>query len=118
LTPAERSVIERLLSADFRDVQFFRRQVEAITVTSVCPCGCGTLSFAVDPETADAAPSAAWRNGPDILVEGDSESWLMLFQEDGWLTELEHVAGYGPNPEDLDASTITPDVQVEEDWFR
>jgi hypothetical protein len=106
------------LSVDFRDVEFFRSQVKAITVTGVCACGCGTLSFAVDPTKADAAPSAGWRDGPDIIVEGDSQSWLMLFQEDGWLTELEHVAGYGPNPEELDASTITPDVQVEDNWFR
>jgi hypothetical protein len=118
LSPRERSVIERLLSVDFRDVESFRRQVDAITVTGMCGCGCGSLTFAVDPKKADAAPSPAWRDGPAVIAEGDAQSWLMLFQDGGWLTELEHVAGYGPNPEDLDASRITPDAQVEDDWFR
>ena len=52
-----------------------------------------------------------------MIVEGDSRSWLMLFQSDGWLTELEHVAGYGPNPQQLEAASIEPDLPVEDDWF-
>jgi hypothetical protein len=42
--------------------------------------------------------------------EGDASSWLMLMQEDGWLNELEHVSGYGPRPNELDASKITPEA--------
>ena len=110
-------MIERLLSVDFPDAEYFRRQIDAITVTSTCSCGCGTIQFAVDPTKAQPAPSPAWQDGPDVLVEGDGRSWLMLFQNEGWLTELEHVAGYGPRPEELDANTITPDLQVEDDWF-
>lgn len=115
LTPQERAVIERLLSVDFRDVEFFRAQVPAIRVTSMCRCGCGTLYFTIDPETKQA-PSQEWRNGPHVLVEGDSRSWLMLFQNEGWLTKLEHVPN-GPNPQDLDSASIQPDLQVEDDWF-
>jgi hypothetical protein len=113
LSAGERAVIERLLSPEFRDVDYFRRQVPAIVVTHECPCGCGTIDFTVDRDKAPRAPS--WDGGPDILVEGDAQSWLMLFQDDGWLTELEHVAGYGPNPEDLDPATIEPDPQVVDD---
>jgi hypothetical protein len=52
-----------------------------------------------------------------VIVEGDRRSWLMLFQCDGWLSELEHVDGCGPRPQDLDATSIEPDVQVADDWF-
>lgn len=117
LKDAERAIIERLLSVDFPEVEYFRAQVSALTVTDVCDCGCGSLRFSVDAEKAARAPSPAW-NGPDVIVEGDSQSWLMLFQSDGWLTELEHVADHGPNPADLDAASIEPDLQVDESWFE
>lgn len=110
-------MIERLLSVEFRDVDYFRRQIPAITVTAMCDCGCGTMEFEVDKTKAQRAPSRAWRDGTDILVEGDSQSWLMLFQDDGWLSELEHVAAHGPRPQDLDPAAIEPDLQVESDWF-
>ncbi len=108
-------MIERLLSVDFPDVAFFRAQVPAITVVGVCDCGCGSLQFRVDASKASRAPSPVWREGPDVLVEGDSRSWLMLFQDDGWLSELEHVDGYGPRPQDLDPASIQPDPQVGDD---
>jgi hypothetical protein len=114
LTPQERAVIERLLSVDFPDVEFFRAQVPAIRVREMCRCGCGTLYFKIDPD-AERAPSQGWHEGPDILVEGLGPSWLMLSQDDGWLTKLEHVPN-GPNPEDLDAASILAEVW-EYDWF-
>ena len=98
-------------------MEFFRAHVPAITVTAMCSCGCGSLQFEVDPVKAAPAPSKAWQDGPDVIVEGDSKSWLMLFQDEGWLTELEHVADHGPRPQDMDAATIHPDLQVEDDWF-
>ena len=109
-------MIERLLSVGFREVERFRAQVPAITVTHECTCGCGTISFKVDPVLAERAPSAVWDDGPEILVEGDAQSWLMLFQRDGWLSELEHVPGHGPRPEELDAASIVPAVRVEDDF--
>lgn len=117
LTDVGRAIVERLLSPDFRDVEYFRAQVPALTVTDVCGCGCGSLTFEVDADRAIRAPSQFWREGSQVLVEGDRKSWLMLFQHDGRLSELEHVAGHGPNPNDLDASKIKPDVQIEESWF-
>jgi hypothetical protein len=61
-------VIERLVSVDFRDVEFLRAQVPAIRVRRMCSCGCGTLYFAVDPE-AKRAPSETWRDNSHVLVE-------------------------------------------------
>lgn len=109
LTGRERAVIERLLSVEFPEVEYFQAQIPALTVTDVCDCGCGTLRFSGDAEKASRAPSPAWNGSGEPIVEGDSQSWMMLFQADDWLTELEHVAGYGPNPEELDASGIEPD---------
>jgi hypothetical protein len=115
LTPNERAVIERLLSVDFPEVEFFRKQIDAITVKSTCGCGCGTIRLSVDTGRAQRAPSEWW-DGPFILVEGDSQSWLMLFQNDGWLSELEHVPG-GPRPDELDPASIAPDPQVSTEEF-
>ena len=113
LTTAERAVIERLLSVEFREVEHFRAQVPAIEVTHECTCGCGTITFKVD---AARAPSVLWDDGPEILVEGDAQSWLMLFQRDGWLSELEHVPGHGLPPEQLDAASIVPELKAESDF--
>jgi hypothetical protein len=114
LSDHERAIIERLLSLDFPDVEYFRRQVPAITVTGRCPCGCGTIQFAIDPE-APGAPSERWQDTMGPLVEGDEHNWLMLFQLDGVLTELEHVSG--GRDRDLsvvDAERIEPQLVLEE----
>jgi hypothetical protein len=107
-------VIERLLSVEFRDVEFFRAQVPHITVTHECTCGCGTVDFEVDRERAARAPSPVW-DASGLLVRGAAPSWLMLFQHGGWLTDLEHVAGHGPRPDEADPASIVPDLQVADD---
>ena len=85
----------------------------------MCDCGCGTIGFAVDPGKAEPAPSPRWRDGPDIIAEGNTSAWLMLFQQDGWLLELEHVPGYPPGAlEDLAPDTIAVSSEVEDDWFE
>lgn len=117
LKPGERAVIARLLSVDFPEVQYFRAQLAVATVSGECACGCGTIQLAIDQEAAPPAPSRAWE-GPDVIVEGDRRSWLMLCVADGYLTELEHVPAHGPPPVELDAASIEPDVQVADDWFR
>jgi len=76
LTAQERAVIERLLSVEFRDVEFFRAQVPFIRVRSMCKCGCGTMRFAIDTAEAKRAPSQEWRDGHHVMVEGDGRSWL------------------------------------------
>jgi hypothetical protein len=113
--PAERAVIERLLSVEFRDAEFFRAQVPHITVTHVCSCGCGTIDFAVDHERAERAPSAAWDDSSELIAQASAPAWLMLFQHAGYLTDLEHVAGHGPRPDELDPASIAPELMVEGD---
>ncbi len=117
LRPTERRVLERLLAVDFAEVEYFRAQVPALTVRGGCTCGCGSLEFDVAKDQVARAPAQAWDGGPDVIVEGDQQSWLMLFQDGGYLTELEHVAGHGPRPDELDGATIAPESQVDDDWF-
>jgi hypothetical protein len=110
LSDQERAIIERLLSPDFEDAEYFRRQVPAITVTYQCGCGCGTVHFEVDPD-APRAPGKRWK-GAWLMVEGDERNWLMLFQENGVLRYLEHVSGgRGRGLEVVDARTIEPELR-------
>lgn len=79
-----------MLSVHFPEVEYFRRQMPAITVTRRCGCGCGTIEFSIGSE-APRAPSRAWDGPTGPIVEGDAQNWLMLFQADGLLMEREHV---------------------------
>jgi hypothetical protein len=117
LADHELLIVERLLDVEFPEVEYFRRQVPAITVTDICPCGCGTIQFSVDPKRAQRAPSKAWDGSTGPIVESDGREWLMLFQLDGWLSELEHVPEGGLDLRAVDPATLQPDLQVEADWF-
>ena len=101
---------------DFPEVEYFRHQVPAITVTGKCGCGCGTIKFSVGPEAA-RAPSKAWDGQTGPIIEGDARNWLMLFQVDGVLTELEHVTSGGPDLRVVDIATLEPDLFIDDDWF-
>jgi hypothetical protein len=116
LSEHERAIVERMLSLDFPDVDYFRRQVSAITVTSKCSCGCGTIGFSIGPE-APRAPSRTWDGHTGPIVESHGGNWLMLFQVDGVLTELEHVTSGGPDLRVVDPNKLELDLVVEDDWF-
>ncbi len=116
LSAHERAIVERLLSVDFPDVEYFRRQVPTLTVRHRCPCGCGTIELSVDPGVPRAR-SKAWDGPTGPIVESDSRHWLLLFQADGLLTELEHVADGGPDLSVIDPAAIEPEAQVDDDWF-
>jgi hypothetical protein len=75
------------------------------------------MQFSIDRGRAVRASSRAWDGHTGPIVEGDSQAWLMLFQVDGWLGELEHVADGGPDLRIVDPTTLQPDLQVEADWF-
>jgi len=88
-----------------------------VTVVGVCGCGCGSIQFSVDQQRAARAPSRAWDGHTGPVVEGDSQAWLILFQVEGWLTELEPLPMGGLDLRVVDPATLQPDLQVEADWF-
>jgi hypothetical protein len=112
LSEHERAILERLLSVDFREVEYFRRQIPAITVTGTCDCGCGSIDFSVGAE-ARRAPSKRCNGPSHLLLEGDAENWLILFQGDGLLTELEHVVEGGPDLSVIDPKTLESDCNID-----
>jgi hypothetical protein len=119
LSEHEQAIIERLLSVDFPEADYFRRQVRAVTVTGTCGCGCGSISLSVGREAA-RAPSEAWDwEWSSPMLEGDADHWLMLVQRDGVLTELEHVnhGEDGPDLSVIDAETIEPELMIDVDEF-
>jgi hypothetical protein len=108
LTDNERAVLERLLSGEFAGAEAFRAQIPAVSVTGECECGCGSLYLAVDHARAERGRGRY--SGWDMIVEnGDSASWLMVHQKDGWLAELEHVPGHGPGPRSVELSKVYPE---------
>lgn len=112
LTPHERAVLVRMLAADEPGVEQFRGQVDWITVVYECPCGeCGSISFEVDETRAEQATEAKWIDY-EVVSEASGHSWLMLHQRDGWLTELEQVAGYGEPLGQVDPDLIELDSEI------
>ncbi len=114
LTEQERAVVLKMLDVETPGSEQFRSQVDWITVVYACDCGaCGTISFEVDETRGERAPLPRWDDYA-MVSESSGSSWLMLFQRDGWLSELEHVPGYGPSPEQLDPDEleVEPDADA------
>ena len=92
LTPRERAVLEKLLSADFAGAQQLREQVDATVVVGRCDCGCPTidLSVAAGAPLADVARSPVPSELRDTSVDPPSD--VILFVKDGYLQSLEYVS--------------------------
>jgi hypothetical protein len=57
LTEHEREVLLLLLPREgFEDVDVYRAQVDAATVTGMCSCGCATINLEVDPKQQRETP--------------------------------------------------------------
>jgi hypothetical protein len=108
LTDQERAVIERLLAAEVPGAAGFIQQLRYASVESECSCGCGTIDLRVDRTAVPPAAPDRWAEEMGPFVEGDETSWLMLFQDGGYLTCLEHVPGYGAKIDALNAEEIRP----------
>jgi hypothetical protein len=132
LTPAERAVIEHLLSPDFPGVEELRAQVPHARVRARCGCGCPTIDLVVDREAMLAAtgglrpfplgPETAGARGgwSTLVVEARTRgiapgTEAMLFvSADGWLECLELVPYAEPPPDrfpppsDLGAPIVHP----------
>jgi hypothetical protein len=93
-TSREKQLLKLLLPVGgFPDAENYRAQIEHLTVTDRCPCGCPTVSFTVD--TSVVAP-ASFHGNPLLPIEalageGEDLLHLILFARDGLLESLELV---------------------------
>ena len=86
LQPAERALLDFLLSADFPGRGELKAQAESIEVVGMCECGCGTVTFAPNGSAARA------RCREPIPVEAQGKGLqVLLFVRDGLLRSLEIV---------------------------
>jgi hypothetical protein len=93
LTWNERELLAAMLSVDGLDGAYVLRQQTAVArAEPSCTCGCGSIYLRIDR----AASEGAHADLPRVIVEGTviSESGepiggLLLFEEDGWLHNLE-----------------------------
>ncbi len=93
LTPRERSVLDRLLGAEFPGAAEFRDQADDAVVVGRCDCGCPSIDLAVlkvcrlSP-VPDGPVQAELRVTP---MTGEPEGDVILFAKDGRLGCLEYV---------------------------
>ena len=86
LRPAERALIEFLLTADFAGRKELKEQLDSVEVVWECDCGCGTVNLRVKDSvgrafTREPIPVEANGHGLDVL----------LFVRGGFLASLEIV---------------------------
>jgi hypothetical protein len=102
LTEHEREVLLLLLPREgFEDVDVYRAQVDAATVTGMCSCGCATINLEVDPD----APAATFVGTPLLPTEAHGRDpsdpslpiEIILFAREGTLESLE-IVYYGDRP--------------------
>jgi hypothetical protein len=86
LTAREQEVLEFLVSLAGPGI---RAQAATAVVTGQCDCGCGAIAFEVDREHT-APVELRWPittyNDPE---DPEQTTWLMLWGEDGWITDIE-----------------------------
>jgi hypothetical protein len=93
LTDGERAVLERLLSADFKDAAPYRAQLDAVTVVGRCGCGCATIELDVDRRRVEPAsfdPNAPFYAVP-VEGHGPRGAWILSHVREGYISELEVV---------------------------
>jgi hypothetical protein len=102
LTQHEREVLLLLLPRDgFEEVDVYRAQVDAATVTGMCSCGCATINLEVGPD----APAATFVGTPLLPTEARGQDpsdpslpvEIILFAREGTLESLE-IVHYGDEP--------------------
>jgi hypothetical protein len=94
LLAEERVTLLALLNhADFEGRAALLEQVESAHVTAYCGCGCATVSLAVEPSAQSAGKTyRPIPNEANILdTEGKDIGDVMIFADDGFLSNLEVV---------------------------
>jgi hypothetical protein len=106
LTFRERSVLEKLLAADFAGAEHLREQVDTTLVVGRCDCGCPTIDLrvAAGAPPADVARSPVPSELRDTSVDPPSD--VILFVKDGYLQSMEYVSYTSNQPQDW------PDVEA------
>jgi hypothetical protein len=106
LTFRERSVLEKLLAADFAGAEHLREQVDTTAVVGRCDCGCPTIDLRVAPSAlpADVARSPVPSELRDTSVDPPGD--VILFVKDGHLQSLEYLSYTSDPPLDW------PDVEA------
>jgi hypothetical protein len=87
LTQQEKDLVRWLAEHSHRETSRLLPQIERLTITSKCTCGCPTIDFALDgvlPERKNHYLISDW------LAEVDGEAvGVMLFETNGQISMLE-----------------------------
>ena len=99
LTGTERALLDALLAHDFTGADVLRTQLDDVTATPGCTCGCGTVDLhvagsALNAGVAGPAPVEGTVRGPD----GRPAGGVLLFVEDGRLARLDITSHGDPLP--------------------
>ena len=102
LSPAERQVLDFMLSKDFPGAVTLRSQVPYVQVVGRCDCGCATVNLEVAPEAPRATPDVRGRVLPVTGYVGSDidvpKSGIIVFVNDGYLSSLEIYSMAEPAP--------------------
>jgi hypothetical protein len=99
LTPNERALLERLLSADFPGAEPLREQARDVLASQGYTCGCGSIDLFPqgEPPLSDAS-SPLPSEGRVRDEAGEEVGGLICFLENGLLAYLEVYAWENPLP--------------------
>ena len=102
LSPAEREVLDLMLSKDFPGAGSLRSQVPCVQVVGRCDCGCATVSLEVSPEAPRAIPDVRGRVLPVTGYVGpnidEPKAGIIVFVDEGFLSSLEIYSIAEPAP--------------------
>lgn len=101
MTPAERAVLDELLSRDFVGAAELRRQLASAMVESSCKCGCGSIGFVFADESA--VPRSTATNPVPVTVtiladDGSEAGGLVVLLRDGLLDDADVYSFSDPLP--------------------
>lgn len=101
LTAREREVLEFLVSIGGPAEAPLRTQVSAARVTGECECGCGAFDLEVDHERAQRAVARFPITTSNDPEDPEETLWLILWDEDGWISYVEIAWISAENPRGL-----------------